>query len=318
MAETSFPIKNLPMSDMQWGQVTAGLGSGVLGSTAGNYALVCVNIANNTAQLSSGGSGSMSQAIVSGFYHRIDSNHTIELPAISSGTRTYYIGLTYDSAKHADAAGPVSITVTTSKPSGAGIVYLPLYEVPRQPNELLTDAIAKARVRRVLISPTLSVASIEELPEPATMMQGAMCQTSNLNMIWRVSGDRWVPIGATAVLGTFDMSGWRVAIPSGGIELTYLESGRRLAKISNAQIVRTGVEFTQGASYQTMGKLIPDSLRGASSVQVEATLAMVYNAFSGTARLDMDTGDVQFRLGAGSQTILPNHVILFSASWVIA
>ena len=204
MAESSFPVLEQPLTDQQWGQVTLGFGSGVLGGSAGNYALVGVSNASNTAQLSAG--GGMSQAIVSGYYHSIDSNHTISLPAISSGTRTYYIGLTYDPLKHADPSGPVSITVTTSKPSGSGKVYLPLYEVPRRPNELLTDAIAKARVRRVLISPTLSVASIEELPAPATMMQGALCQTSNLNMIWRVSGSRWVPLNTSEIQSPYTMS----------------------------------------------------------------------------------------------------------------
>ena len=316
MAESSFPVLEQPLTDQQWGQVTLGFGSGVLGATAGNYALVGANNATNTAQLSAG--GGMSQAIVSGYYHRIDTNHSISLPAISSGTRTYYIGLTYDPLRHAASSGPVSITVTTSKPSGSGKVYLPLYEVPRRPNELLTDAIAKARVRRVLISPTLSVASIEELPDPATMMQGALCQTSNLNMIWRVSGSRWVPLNTSEIQSPYTMDGWRVVIPAGGIELSYLADGQRLAKISNAQIVRTGAAFTQGTGDQAMGTLIPDSLRGASSVQAMATLSVSAAAYPGTVRLNMDTGAAYFRLGSGSQTIMPNHVVLFSASWVVA
>jgi hypothetical protein len=316
MAESSFPVLEQPLTDQQWGQVTAGLGSGVLGSSSGNYALVGVSNATNTAQLSAG--GGMSQAIVSGYYHRIDANHSISLPAISSGTVTYYVGLTYDPLRHAEPTGPVSITVTTSKPSGGGKVYLPLYEVPRQPNELLTDAIKKVRVRRVLIAPTLSVAAIEELPDPETMMQGTLCQTSNLNMIWRVSGDRWVPLNATGILSPFAMGGWRIVIPAGGIELTYLEDGRRLAKISNAQIVRTGAEFTQGTSYQAMGTLIPDSLRGAGAAQSQATLAVAAATYPGAVRLDAGSGVIQFRLATGSQTIMPDHVVLFSASWIVA
>ena len=316
MAESSFPVLEQPLTDQQWGQVTLGFGSGVLGGSTGNYALVGVSNASNTAQLSAG--GAMSQAIVSGFYHRIDANHTISLPAISSGSVTYYIGLTYDPLKHADPSGPVSITVTTSKPSGSGKVYLPLYEVPRVPNELLTAAIAKARVRRVLISPTLSVASIEELPDPSTMMQGALCQTSNLNMIWRVSGSRWVPLNTSEIQNTFTMSGWRVAIPAGGIELTYLADGRRLAKISDAQIVRTGVQFTQGTGYQAMGTLVPESLRGASAAQSQASLAVAAAVYPGAVRLDSESGVIQFRLASGTQTIMPGHVILFSASWVVA
>ena len=315
MAESSFPVLEQPLTDQQWGQVTLGFGSGVLGASAGNYALVGVSNASNTAQLSAG--GGMSQAIVSGFYHRIDSNHTISLPAISSGTRTYYIGLTYDPLKHADPSGPVSITVTTSKPSGSGKVYLPLYEVPRVPNELLTDAIAKARVRRVLISPTLSVASIDELPDPATMMQGALCQTSNLNMLWRVSGSRWVPLNTSEIQSPFTMSGWRVVIPSGGIELSYLADGRRLAKIRDAQIVRTGSNFTIGTNLHPVGTLIPSSLRGSSANLGQATLS-AGTARPGVFRLDSATGVLQFRLATGSTTLTTGDSIMFSASWVVA
>jgi len=317
MAESSFPVLEQPLTDQQWGQVTLGFGSGVLGGSTGNYALVGVNNATNTAQLSSGGSDSMSQAIVSGYYHRIDANHTIDLPAISSGTRTYYIGLTYDPLKHADPSGPVSITVTTSKPSGSGKVYLPLYEVPRVPNELLTDAIAKARVRRVLISPTLSVASIEQLPDPATMMQGALCQTSNLNMLWRVSGSRWVPLNASEIQSPFTMSGWRVVIPSGGIELSYLADGRRLAKICDAQIVRTGSNFTIGTNLHPVGTLIPESLRGSSANLGQATLS-AGTARPGVFRLDSASGVLQFRLATGSTTLTTGDSIMFSASWVVA
>ena len=315
MAESSFPVLEQPLTDQQWGQVTLGFGSGVLGASAGNYALVGVSNASNTAQLSAG--GGMSQAIVSGYYHRIDSNHTISLPAISSGTRTYYIGLTYDPLKHADPSGPVSITVTTSKPSGSGKVYLPLYEVPRVPNELLTDAIAKARVRRVLISPTLSVASIDELPDPATMMQGALCQTSNLNMLWRVSGSRWVPLNTSEIQSPFTMSGWRVVIPSGGIELSYLADGRRLAKIRDAQIVRTGSNFTIGTNLHPVGTLIPSSLRGSSANLGQATLS-AGTARPGVFRLDSATGVLQFRLATGSTTLTTGDSIMFSASWVVA
>lgn len=315
MAESSFPVLEQPLSDQQWGQVTLGFGSGVLGGSAGNYALVGVNNATNTAQLSAG--GGMSQAIVSGFYHRIDSNHSISLPAISSGTRTYYIGLTYDPLKHAETTGPVSITVTTSKPSGSGKVYLPLYEVPRLPNELLTDAIAKARVRRVLISPSLSVAAIDELPDAGTMMQGTTCMTTNLNMIWRVSGSRWVPIGATDVLSTWSMGGWRIEIPSGGIELSYLSDGRRLAKITDAMIVRDGASFTIGTTYHPIGTIIPPTLRGANAKLVPATLSVSAASYPGTVRLNTYTGLMEFRLASGSQTFLRDHVILFSASWIV-
>ena len=314
MAESSFPVLEQPLTDQQWGQVTAGIGSGVLGGADGNYAYQAVNNAANTAQLSAG--SSMAQAIVAGFYHRIDANHTISLPAISSGTRTYYVGLTYDPLKHASPSGPVSVTVTTSRPSGGGKVYLPLYEVVRQANQLLSDA--TVRVRRVLISPTLAVAAVDEMPPASTMMQGTMCQTTNLNMLWRVSGNRWVPVGAADIASPFDMRGWSTVIPSGGIELSYLADGRRLAKVTDAQVVRTGASFTQGTGYQPVGTFIPPIYRGSGASQSQASLAVGNAVYQGAVRLDASSGVLQFRLGSGSQLIQQNHVILFSASWVVA
>lgn len=315
MAESSFPVLEQPMTDQQWGQVTAGIGSGVLGGSDGNYAYSGVSNAANTAVLQSG--SGMAQAIVAGFYHRIDSNHTIALPAISSGTRTYYVGLTYDPTRNASPSGPVSVTVTTSRPSGSGKVYLPLYEVVRQANQLLSDA--TVRVRRVLISPTLSVAAIDELPLASTMMQGTMCQTTNLNMLWRVSGDRWVPVGSVDIGSPFDMGGWNTYIPAGGIELTYLASGRRLAKVTDARLVRTGASFTQGTSWQAMGTFIPPIYRGAEgTIPTQATLVLGASAHAGVIGLNTGTGQISFRLGSGTQTISPSHQIVFSASWVIA
>ena len=316
MAESSFPVLEQPLTDQQWGQVTLGFGSGVLGATSGNYAYTGVDNATNTAKLSAG--GGMAQAIVAGYYHRIDADHSISLPAISSGTRTYYVGLTYDPLKHAAPTGPVSITVTTSKPSGSGKVYLPLYEIVRQPNQLLSQA--TNRVKRVLISPTLSVASIDELPDPGTMMQGTLCQTSNLNMIWRVSGSRWVPLNTTGIGAPWSMSGWASSLPVGGIQLDYLESGERIATASNVRVARTGSNFTVGTGWHPVGTFIPQAYRGAGTWREYAAMLSNSNggAAAGVARLNLESGALQFRLGAGSQTVTDNHSILFSASWVIA
>ena len=316
MAESSFPVLEQPLTDQQWGQVTAGIGSGVLGATDGNYAYTRVDNAANTAVLSAG--SSMAQAIVAGFYHRIDSDHTVSLPAISSGTRTYYIGLTYDPLKHADPSGPVSVTVTTSKPSGSGKVYLPLYEIERKPNQLLSQA--TNRVKRVLIAPTLSVASIDELPDASTMMQGTMCQTTNLNMLWRVSGTRWIPVGATGIGAPWTMGGWSISIPTGGIQLVYTEDGKRIATASDVAVSRTGASFTLGTGWHPLGTFIPPAFRGAGSWrEYQATLSYSNGgAYAGVLALNHSTGEARFRLGSGSQTVTSSHSILFSASWVIA
>lgn len=157
MAQTSFPIKEQPLTDQQWGQVTAGQGSGVIATTGdGNYGLTKITNANDTAVLSSGATGNTAQAIVTGFYHRIDAEFQVSLPAVTANS-TYFVGLVYDPTKHAAAGGPVSVSVTTVKPAGSGKVYLPLWEVYRAPNQLLTDA--TIRDLRVFVAPSVAVMS---------------------------------------------------------------------------------------------------------------------------------------------------------------
>ena len=315
MAESSFPVLEQPLTDQQWGQVTAGIGSGVLGRSSGNYAYAGVNNAANTAVLQSG--ADQAQAIVGGFYHRIDSNHTISLPAIPSGSVTYFVGLTYDPLKHADPNGPVSITVTTTKPSGSGKVYLPLYEVVRQANQLLTDAVV--RVRRVLIAATLSVAAEDERPDPTTLSQGTICQTTNSGTLWRVFSGSWVPVSAPSLTSTATMERWDFSLPSGGIEVNYLGNGRRRAIARDVVMRRSGISYVQGTAWTTAGTFIPSGFRGADEWrQYQATVAMGAAAYPAVVQLNTSTGALRLRLGAGSQTISPGHEVLFSASWVIA
>lgn len=157
MAQTSFPIKEQPLTDQQWGQVTAGQGSGVIATTGdGNYGLTKITNATDTAVLSSGATGNTAQAIVAGFYHRIDAEFQVSLPAVTVNS-TYFVGLVYDPTKHAAAGGPVAVSVTTTKPAGSGKVYLPLWEVQRTPNQLLTAA--TIRDLRVFIAPSIAVMS---------------------------------------------------------------------------------------------------------------------------------------------------------------
>src|SRR5699024_7858947 len=77
-----------------------------------------------------------SQAIVEGFYHRLDEDITLSFPAVTKRT-TYYVTLQYDPLR---TDMPVQAKVVTSLDYSQGKNYLHLYNVTREPNQLLTDA----------------------------------------------------------------------------------------------------------------------------------------------------------------------------------
>lgn len=193
MAETSFPIMNQPLSDQQWGQVTRGIGNGILAAGGFPYALSTRDNAANTITLSISSEVGYAQAIVSGFYHRIDAPAVLSIPAVTA-TTNFYIGLVYDPTQHSSAGGPVKLSVSTSIPSGGGKVYLPLHEIWRSPNQLLTDAAWYDA--RSFISPQIAYKSKGFRPDPKTMLIGAVATDLSTGARWRVNESRvWEAAG---------------------------------------------------------------------------------------------------------------------------
>lgn len=316
MAQTSFPIKEVPMTDQHWGSVTLGMGSGILAaSSVGNYGLTNLDNATNTAVLGArspgGGVPALAQAIVSGFYHRIDADFPVALPAVTA-TTTYYIGLVYDPTKHGAAGGPVAASVTTAKPTTAGgKVYLPLYEVVRSANQLLTAA--TLRDLRVYVSPTLTAASTATLPTPASMLTGTLCTTTDTGTVWRVVDGTWVPANAAWVVPPLEPAGWAPDMFSGGIRVQYRADGRRICDM-DVYLRRTAPgSFTQGAEFMGHGFLVPPELLGALGAFWHTTGTL--NGFPGIVRLNMGSGQVEFRLASGTQTVTTGSAISFRASW---
>lgn len=314
MAETSFPIKGVPLTDQQWGQVTLGMGSGVLSAGGDPYGIVARDNGSDSITLGLG-TGGLAQAIVQGFYHRLEADQVVSVPAVSGAT-TYYIGLTYDPTKHGAASGPVALTVSTAKPSGSGKVYLPLYEIIRNPNQLLTDA--TFRNRRVYISPNLTASTQADLPPAGDMLTGTLCTTTDTGTAWRVVDGTWVPANAPWEVPPLNTPGWSLDMFSRGIRVQRRQNGRLWATIENVYMRRTGPEFWHPSGFFFHGAIIPPGLRRPDAMTVwgAGSLITANDVRAGAYRLNLQTGGFEFFPGNGGPFLVSvGSAIMFSASW---
>lgn len=312
MPESSFPITNVGLTDRQWTAVTLGMGSGILSEGGDPYAHTARDNAANTITLSlPGGGRTYSQAVVAGFYHRIDTATTIPVPMPASGTTTYYIGLTYDPARVGSATGPVSLTCTTSVPSGSGKVYLPLHEIDRKANQLLTDAVT--RDRRVYIAPTLTTKAQATLPPTTGLLAGTTCMETETGTQWRVSpSGTWVPANTPWFVPFNEMLGWSCENWTGGISVQYTASGKKLCRFQ-VWMRRTGIAFTQTGDWQTHGTILPPELRNGGDFWVHTFAGM--SGQPGEARVNLQSGAVQTRMGLGNAVVGPWMAWSFAIEW---
>ena len=171
MAEESFPMRDEPMTDEQWKQVTLGIGNGVLNEGGDPYRLTNINNATNQVTVNVSTTTGLAQAIVAGFYHRLDAPVVLDVPAVTAVT-TYWIVLEYSPLRLESSEPPVQLKVVTSLDTTSGRQYLVLHKIYRRPNELLTDASMRSVKPRV--APTLQVRDDTELPEPETVIRGTV------------------------------------------------------------------------------------------------------------------------------------------------
>ena len=171
MAEESFPIKDVPMTDEQWKQVTLGIGNGVLNEGGDPYRLTNINNATNQVTVNVSTTTGLAQAIVAGFYHRIDAPVVVDVPAVTKAT-TYWIVLEYSPLRLEQSEPPVQLKVVTALDTSQDKQYLVLHKFYRRANELLTNA--NYRSVKPRISPTLQVRDESELPEPETVIRGTV------------------------------------------------------------------------------------------------------------------------------------------------
>ena len=172
MAEESFPMRDEPMTDEQWKQVTLGIGNGVLNEGGDPYRLTNINNATNQVTVNVSTQTGLAQAIVAGFYHRIDAPVVLDVPAVTKAT-TYWIVLEYSPLRLESSEPPVQLKVIKDALDfSQGKQYLVLHKFYRRPNELLTDA--NYRSLKPRIAPLLQVRDTSELPEPGEVIRGTV------------------------------------------------------------------------------------------------------------------------------------------------
>ena len=171
MAEESFPMRDEPMTDEQWKQVTLGIGSGVLNEGGDPYRLTNINNATNQVTVNVSTDTGLAQAIVAGFYHRIDAPVVLDVPAVTAVTN-YWIVLEYSPLRLEQSEPPVQLKVVTALDQSQGKQYLVLHKIYRKANELLTDAARRSVKPRV--APLLQVRDETELPESDSVIRGTV------------------------------------------------------------------------------------------------------------------------------------------------
>ena len=172
MAEESFPMRDEPMTDEQWKQVTLGIGNGVLNEGGDPYRLTNINNATNQVTVNVSTQTGLAQAIVAGFYHRIDAPVVLDVPAVTKATN-YWIVLEYSPLRLESSEPPVQLKVVKDGLDfSQGKQYLVLHRFYRRPNELLTDANYRSVKPRV--APLLQVRDTSELPEPGEVIRGTV------------------------------------------------------------------------------------------------------------------------------------------------
>lgn len=305
MAEQSFPIVDQPLSADRWSAVTRGIGSGIITDDVMQYSISKRDNAANTVTIAAG--TKVAQAIVAGFYHTMDADVVLSVPAVTSA-RTYHIGLTYDPL----AEVPVTLAARTSVPSGSGKVYLPLFEIARSPNQLLTDAAFTDK--RVYISPSISVQRESALPTDVLLTTRAIALDTGAEYRRKQNGS-WQIQTPYIVNGDYSNT-WKMEFMGGaGWLVTPVADGSRVVS-ADVKITRIGGSVAVGTTWSMHGTMIPSALRAGSSVNsrwFSANLAGV----AAMLRVDLSTGEVFGRVGQGTKSIANGDSYVAHMSWSI-
>lgn len=212
--ETSFPVIGSAVDDKMWQQMMLGMGDGVLDQGGRPYWLRSLDNATNTAKLTVSTTTKDAQAVLRGFYHRMQADITISLPPVSAATN-YYIALEYDPTRHGQPGGPIRVQTKTSLTTTSGKANLLLWTVPRNPNQLLSDTTPIQGRQKV--APTSHVDYATNLPDPSKQLWGAQCYIR----YGQESGCIYIAIGASEDSGptrwvNINNQGWENLSLGGG------------------------------------------------------------------------------------------------------
>src|SRR5690625_664820 len=191
--EHSFPVVGQGVSADMYQQMSLAQGDGILITDDSEYSYRLERMPGGAAETNSTNrmvlkvsqNTGRSEAILRGFYHVLYQDMQIELPPVTT-TTTYIIALTYDPRREEEPAGPIRVEVHQNDlPRTHGRKHIVLHTVRREPNQLLTEAVIGRG--RQYISPTITVVSEADLPEPTDVLYGTIAivrsQTSGGNVV---------------------------------------------------------------------------------------------------------------------------------------
>lgn len=261
MAETSFPVLELPLNDQQWKSVTLGIGDGVLDEGGDPYRLSNAENVGNTVRINVDSKKGYAHSILKGFYHKIDSYMVVTVPAVTAPT-TYYIALVYDPL---NKSKPVALKVVTALDRTSGKEYLLLHKVERAANQLLTDAKFTKYIQK--ITPSIQVDYPDGLPEASSVLFGTKAYCLYTGETFRAAfNNQWERTGSYKV-GINSVPSWNVSSATDGIVVTPTEAGKQCTM--TVSITRTGVGYAVPATYtdpgsgvvSTLGLFVPGGYR---------------------------------------------------------
>src|SRR5690625_4782736 len=192
--EHSFPVVGQGVSADMYQQMSLAQGDGILITDDSEYSYRLERMPGGAAETNSTNrmvlkvsqNTGRSEAILRGFYHVLYQDMQIELPPVTTPT-TYIIALTYDPRREEEPAGPIRVEVHQNDlPRTHGRKHIVLRTVHRLPNQLLTEAtLGRGRQN---ISPTITVVTEADLPDPTDVLYGTIAIVRN-----RTSGGNVVP-----------------------------------------------------------------------------------------------------------------------------
>lgn len=173
MDEISFPIAEKALNSLQWQAVSVATGSGIADRGGRPFWLRDLSNTTDSARLTVSTTTKTAEAGIMGFFFQMKKDVQVPLPPVTS-TTTYHIGLEFDPTRLKDETGPIRRVVHKNTiPYTGGKIYLPLWEVTRKPNQLLSDA--KVVQKRPKLSPQIHVDYPESMPDPRTQLWGTTC-----------------------------------------------------------------------------------------------------------------------------------------------
>ena len=173
MDEMSFPIAEKALNSLQWQAVSVATGSGIADRGGRPFWLRDLSNTTDSATLTTSVTTKTAEASIMGFFFQMKKDVQVPLPPVST-TTTYHVGLEFDPTRLKDETGPIRRVVHKNTiPYTGGKIYLPLWEVTRNPNQLLSDATVVQK--RPKLSPQIHVDYPESMPDPRTQLWGTTC-----------------------------------------------------------------------------------------------------------------------------------------------